>query len=270
MKTINLIPAPRMQARRRRVQRLRCAAGCLAYAGALGVATAASHAVLETGDPQVQNRVTALGLTIDQTTRSVAATRAQLDAAQSTLRASRSIAEQPDWSGLLAILASKQGDEIVLKGCTVRPREPERPAVAPDPKKPGPKLPPAPPPEPVMIVALSGLGKSQQSISRFALRLEETRLFGRVMLLDTNRETGDRNDAIGFRIECSLDDPGVGAPRPGDSSPSRAVASAPDAPAAAAPSTRPAPAAAAAADADPFDFPQSSHGPRGSQPGKGE
>ena len=98
MKTINLIPAPRLQARRRRVHRLRCAAGCLAYAGVLSIATAVSHAVLETADPQLQNRLTAVGLTIDQTSRSIAATRGQLDAAQSTLRASRSIAEQPDWS----------------------------------------------------------------------------------------------------------------------------------------------------------------------------
>jgi hypothetical protein len=272
MKTINLIPAPRMQTRRRRVHRLRCAAGCVAYAGVLGVATAVCHAVLEKSDPQLQNRLTAVGLTIDQTSRSIASTRTELDAAQSTLRASRSIAEQPDWSALLALLASKSGDEIVLKGCAVRPREPERPAAAPDPKKPGPKAAPVPPAEPVMIVALSGLGKSQQAISRFALRLEETRLFGRVALLDTNREGGDRPDAIGFRIECSLDDPGAGAPRPTDAAPSRATANVRGGPAA--PSTKP--AATAAVELDPFDGPPSPPGARrGPQPvapagGKGE
>lgn len=269
MKTINLIPAPRLQARRRRVHRLRCAAGCLAYAGVLGIATAISHAVLETADPQLQNRLTAVGLTIDQTSRSIASTRAQLDAAQSTLRASRSIAEQPDWSALLALLASKSGDEIVLKGCAVRPREPERPAVAPDPRKPGPKPAPVPPSEPVMIVALSGLGKSQQSISRFALRLEETRLFGRVTLLDTNRETGDRPDAIGFRIECALDDPGTSAPKVIDGGPPRATsvqatAAPPVKPAAS--SAKPA-ASSATAAVDPFDSP-SSPGPTAG--GKGE
>jgi hypothetical protein len=264
MKTINLIPAPRLQARHRRLQLLRCAAGCVAYAGALGVATVICQAVLEKSDPQVQNRLTAVGLTIDHTTRSIASTRSELDAAMSTLRASRSIAEQPDWSGLLAILASKAGDDIVLKGCLVRPREPERPAAAPDPKKPGPKPAPAPPSEPVMIVALSGLGKSQQAISRFALRLEETRLFGRVMLLDTNRETGDRADAIGFRIECSLEDPGVGAPRPADGGPSRVAA----VPAGGSPAPSAKPVGTAAADIDPLDgLGSSSHGPRGAPPG---
>src|SRR4051794_9483600 len=139
MKTINLIPAPRLQARRRRVHRLRCAAGCLAYVGVMGIATAVSHAVLEKSDPQLENRLTAVGLTIDQTSKSVATAKGELDRAQSTLRASRSIAEQPDWSALLALLASKSGEEIVLKGCAVRPRDPERPAALPDPKKPGAK-----------------------------------------------------------------------------------------------------------------------------------
>ena len=106
----------------------------------------------------------------------------------------------------MSLLAAKSGADVVLKGCTVRPRDPAPPP--PPPKKPGAKAAPAPPPaEPVMLVSVMGRGRSQQAVSQFVLRLESTGLFGRVTLVETNRDNSERVDAIGFRIDCSLDEP---------------------------------------------------------------
>ncbi len=62
-----------------------------------------------------------------------------------------------------------------------------------------------------MVLSISGLGRSQPAVSQFVLRLEAMHLFARVTLLDTNRETFLGGEALGFRIDCSLDDPAAGA-----------------------------------------------------------
>ena len=48
---------------------------------------------------------------------------------------------------------------------------------------------------------------SQAAASQYALRLESTGLFGRVTLLDTNRDTYVGLLLVSFRIECTLGDP---------------------------------------------------------------
>src|SRR5687768_6607625 len=103
MRTMNLIPAHRLAARHRRALRNRCAVGCTAYAAAVLAACAAGHVVLAKADPLVGGRLEDVAEEIDRSGKSIAAVKTELDTAQSTLRASRSIAEQPDWSALLAI-----------------------------------------------------------------------------------------------------------------------------------------------------------------------
>jgi hypothetical protein len=44
------------------------------------------------------------------------------------------------------------------------------------------------------------------------LKLEATRLFAKVALIDTSRAVLERTDAIAFRLECSLDEPVEGGP----------------------------------------------------------
>jgi hypothetical protein len=176
-------------------------------------ASVACHGVWGEAEAHVAGQLAGAAADVDQTGKAIAGVRADLDAAHATLRASRSIAEQPDWSAVMALLAAKAGPDVALRGCTVRPKDPEpQQPKAPqpkDPKKSGAKTParPEPPPEPVMVLTVSGLGKTQFAVSQFALRLEATGLFARVSLIETNREAFEKGEAIAFRVECSLDAP---------------------------------------------------------------
>src|SRR5678816_1462833 len=110
MDGINLIPAPRLAARRRRVHRRYCAAGCAAWA-VLSVALAgAAHVIWHADDPQAAERLAQVTEEMQRTERVTTGLRAQLAAAQSTLRANQAIVSQPDWSILLALLGREVGN----------------------------------------------------------------------------------------------------------------------------------------------------------------
>src|SRR3954454_17334622 len=108
MKSVNLIPAPRRVAKLRRIHLRRCAVACAGWAVLCAVAAASSHALWRNPeDMQAEDRYATVSEDIERTDRAIAAVRAQLAAAQSTLRAHEAIADQPDWSVLLALLAQK-------------------------------------------------------------------------------------------------------------------------------------------------------------------
>src|SRR4051812_37846292 len=146
MNSVNLIPAPRLAAQKRRVHLRRCAAACCAWAVASALAAGAAHAMWrQAEDPQSDERLSVVSDDIERTERAIAGAKLKLAAAQSTLRANEAIANQPDWSILLALLARGVGDDVVLRSCHVRPAgagggraETRRPvAAAPAPAAPG-------------------------------------------------------------------------------------------------------------------------------------
>lgn len=227
MKSVNLIPAPRQVAKRRRVHLRRCAAMCAAWAVLLVVAAVAIRVVWGgDGDAQAGDRLAAVSDDIARTERAMAETRNQLAAAQSTLRAHEAIANQPDWSILLAVLARKIGDDVVLKGVRVHPAgasasaartDPRRTTVMAAPGAGGPGGAGGPIAEPPFVLEASGMAKTHAAANRFVLELEKTGLFAKVTLLDTAREPFLVGEAIAFRLECSLDEPGnASATAPGN------------------------------------------------------
>ena len=224
MKSVNLIPAHRTAAKRRRVHLRRCAAGCAAWAVLSAVAAGAAHAMWRTADDSVAaERLAAVNDEIERTERAIASARVKLAAAQSTLRANQAIANQPDWSILLAVLAKGIGDDVVLKSCHVRPipaaGSPEaRRSAAPAAVAPGAPagsgsgtLSEAGPFE----LEASGVARTLASAHRFVGDLEKTGLFARVTLMDTTRDQYTGKPAIAFRLKCSLDEP-TAAPSGGE------------------------------------------------------
>lgn len=212
MTGINLIPAHRLAARQRRVWRGRCAVTCAGYAAVVAAVTIGARAVTAGGGDSVAGQLDAAAADVDRSAAALTHVRADLDAAESLLRSTRAIAEQPDWSTLLALLAAKADGQVVLKGFAVRPKDPPAPAAPRPPAARGAVAakPPAPPPDPTVLVSISGAGTSQAAASQYALRLEGTGLFGRVALLDTNREPFGERAAVSFRIECTLGEPAAG------------------------------------------------------------
>jgi hypothetical protein len=203
-KKMNLIPAPRLAARQQRIWRGRGVVTCVAYAAIVAAVTLAARTVIGRSSEDMPGMLEAAQAEIDRTNSALSKVRTNLDNTESLLKSSRAIAEQPDWSLLLGLLAHRGNEEVVLKAVAVRPKDPP-PAVA-APPKPGAKggKPAGPPPEPVILVSITGAAKSQETASKFALGLESTGLFSKVSLLETTRETVADLSLVSFRLECTV------------------------------------------------------------------
>ncbi len=56
----------------------------------------------------------------------------------------------------------------------------------------------------VFTLELAGYGRSPEAVARFVLRLEGTRLFEQVKIRSTDRQPFRADDAIAFKIGCTL------------------------------------------------------------------
>lgn len=214
MNNVNLIPAPRRAARRRRAHLRRCAIGCAAWAVLSLAAAGAARAPWRGEGSQADQRLAQVGAEMELTERAIAEIRARLATAQSALRANQEIAAQPDWSILLALLGKQVKNDVVLKGCHLHPGNTPRgvfnSAPKADPRRgtsrqqsdagAGPPADSVP-----YLLEATGLADDHQAANAFVLRLEKTRLFSKVTLLDTARESFLEKNKVNFRIECTLD-----------------------------------------------------------------
>lgn len=105
-----------------------------------------------------------------------------------SLRATRLVENQSDWSILLGVLAEEMGDAIVLRECVMNPDGISRNEAGPE----------------RFQIDLRGYGQSQMEVSQYVLRLEGTGLFSEVTLEESRREGFLENDAIAFRLRCRL------------------------------------------------------------------
>lgn len=217
MRAINLIPAPRRAAKRRREHLRYCAAGCAAWAILSVAAVFLAPVVWGAGDPGDSERLARFNAEIEQTEHTIAGIRVDLLAAEAKLRGNRAIADQPDWSVLLAVLGEMIGGDVVLKNCYIRPVNPNRDGHGTNLRRIEPRTPSerataktteaAP-----FILEAGGIAKDYTAANQFVLRLEHTGLFAKVTLLDTGREAFFDKDAIAFRIECAMNQAPVDAP----------------------------------------------------------
>jgi len=208
---MNLIPAPRREARarRRHLRALGTVVG--AYAAVVLAGYAVCFALSDDGAEAVARQMTRTQGEVSEHRREVRRLGAQIATVRRELAATRSVAQHPDWSLLLAVLAETLSDELVLERCALEPIEPPpgRARDAPDPNSPD-----------VMTARLrrsyrlhvTGVAKAQTAVSRFVLRLEKIRLFDNVRLVQTARRTFLGGRAVSFELECTLD--GKGAAKP--------------------------------------------------------
>ncbi|HZL38511.1 MAG TPA: PilN domain-containing protein [Tepidisphaeraceae bacterium] len=207
---MNLIPASRRDAKRRRLHTRWCAAGCAVYAAAALAGAVACQLSWGGARPALAAQIHAADEQVSRAKARAAVTHAHLAAAHTAMDADRQIAEQPDWSHLLGVLARQSGDQIVFNSCAVGPnlQADASPAAVP----PAAKTPGSGASRTALALTVSGFGRSQLAISQFVLRLEKTGLFARVAV-QTHRETYLGGEAVSFQLICSLDEPaGKGTP----------------------------------------------------------
>src|SRR5687768_10000156 len=111
MKKVNLLPSPRRQAKRLRAALRRCVGACSAYAVLLAAACVAGRAAWDHADPAVAGRLEELAAQIHQAERDIGTARAELTTVNSLLQSTRTVADQPDWGLLLALMADKTGED---------------------------------------------------------------------------------------------------------------------------------------------------------------
>lgn len=202
---INLIPDHRQQAHAARVRLGRWILAGAGYGLVLLVVFGLLRIVWDPGDLRTASAITDVRTRIATVSDSITDIRSELDHHQKTLRANRDLIEHPDWGQLLALLAKTLGDDLVLRQCQIErlvptggPTQPDRDAAV-----------------PAVVgfqLAIRGLGRTQEAVSQFALRLELAGLFDDVKLVDTSLEPFLAGKAVAFHLECRLGAAGESTP----------------------------------------------------------
>ena len=197
MDRINLIPQPRRLTRQRRARTR------LWFGAVLGYAVTALVVGLVYGAMASPRDWVSLADELAGLDNELAGLRQQQDSLrpilseqQLILAAGQSITDQPEWSQLLTYLADEVlGDRIVLTGCVLAPaggavdvQEVNHTSLA---------------------LTISGYAQTTPDVSQFVLRLEQMSLFDKVTLVNTNRESFLKTQAIAFEVRCVLE-PGAG------------------------------------------------------------
>lgn len=203
MHDVNLIPAERLAGRRRKRRLCLWTALCAAYGVLLLGSALLLHLARATEDRSVTEELSAIRRRVNRDNQTMLELRRELAEATAALETARAIREQPDWSKLFLGLAEQLGEEVVISRCQLTTVTPDGRLVADGWNQ-------AAPGKPVgefltecqHRLALSGFGKTQDSVSRFVLRLEGVGAFELVRLANSCRQTFLDGEAVAFSVEC--------------------------------------------------------------------
>jgi Tfp pilus assembly protein PilN len=213
MNRVNLIPMNRRRAKARRV-RMRAWIAIDGVIGVIAVVAAGFVLAASAVNRAPTNDLAKISDEIARSNKQLQATRIALAEGLQTLASTSAASDQPDWSLLLAALAGRQGDDIVLSRCEISPVKDE--GHAPLPASPTPpvqavSMPAKPAATPALshvaghvLLHVSGLGRSQAAVAQFVLQLEASDLFERVTLLQTTRQEFLGGEAMAFELDCPL------------------------------------------------------------------
>ena len=192
----NLIPARRREKRYRirRVQKWATALG--AYGVLLICAYVACFAFGQDDSGAIVKEMSETTERFRASAKQIHELRESVTESSQRLAAVRVLAQNPDWSLLLAMVANNLTKEVVLDRCSLAPVDA---GIDADPPASG---------EAVIyqryLLDLSGFGQSQTSVSQFVLRLEKSSLFESVRLIKTQKRNFMDGQAVSFRLECEL------------------------------------------------------------------
>jgi hypothetical protein len=202
---VNLIPMARRRVRGRRARVRLWAVLCGCYGLAVGgwylwygITSAVDAGSVAADLAAAQQRVADLE-------GKIKARAVRVAEADEAYEAALSISDQPDWGTLLAILGRGLGKDTVLSGCVLMPEAP-RLASAEGGVAPAVEVRPG-----AYVLTVSGLGRTQEDVSKYVLDLEQTNLFSRVTLKEARRTEFLTGQAVAFTIECAMVDAGGGA-----------------------------------------------------------
>ena len=204
MTGINLIPAHRILAMQRRIRVrlwMRIDSICICV---LLIICAVAMPLFDQSATSVADELVFLDKKSTDMNRSISALLPELSEAKLTLDASRAMQKQPDWSVLLALLANLQGDQIVMRNVQTKPMGGGHVAAGGSEVVSAEEISAAGDNRSGYQLVLGGMGKTQNAISQFVLRLEQCGLFERVRVIMTNREGFMSDHAVSFELLCTM------------------------------------------------------------------
>lgn len=200
--TLNLLP-PERRGMLRLQRRLHVWA--LAAAG-YGVVALGACFALATGEPTVdRHEAHELAEIIQETDgykEQDAKNKKELQKEKINKQSSDVVADHPDWSILLDLLADQRGQDVVLESVSVSPLLPPSSSAADKgdgkgggaaAERPG-----------AFVVRLSGFARSQMEVTNFADRLQKTGAFESVSLVQTNARAAETIQLVEYLIQCQI------------------------------------------------------------------
>ncbi|TSA40288.1 hypothetical protein D4Q85_00010 [bacterium] len=200
MTAFNLIPSPHLAKHHERTVRRWWIAGVAACVLTSAILTAIVITTAPADTDRTTERIAEAATRADAATKK--ATRWRVEAARSAreLTARRAVGEHPDWSLLLARLASQRGDSIVLETCDVSASVIFAPVV-----KAGED---ASPPVRRYTITVAGLGPTQSHVLQYVSAIEGWRVFDKVTLEESRARTIGTQEGHSFRLRMTLDEGG--------------------------------------------------------------
>jgi len=203
MSDVNLIPAGRLAGRRRKTRLYLWVTVCGVYAALVATGSLTFHVAQAGEGRSMAEHLEAAAQQIERDNRALLDVRRQLAETMTALETTTAIHGQPDWGKLLTGLSVQVGDQIVLSRCLLTTVTADDKAITAE----GSGSLPAMPLGAFLTgcrhrLVLNGFGKSQESVSRFVLRLEESGAFDLVRLVNSSRQTFLKGEAVAFVVEC--------------------------------------------------------------------
>ncbi len=228
MTCINLIPIARQDAKQRRARTKVWFTVGAAYGSLVVLVVAFTRVAWVFDSRTVTNQLAGLKSEIEKSDEAAKNLRVELKHARDLWETRNVVAEQCDWSILLAVVSQSltetdnmgpppPGDVVLrsfqLKQLVEAPPPPTAPTPGAAPSSTTPAktddkaatssaTPPANSDR--FVLSIAGLGRTQSAVTQFVLRLEQLKLFDQVRLLETRREPFLTSDAIAFRIQAAI------------------------------------------------------------------
>lgn len=193
MNATNLMPRTRLAALRRSDRLRAWVMGLSAYSAVLLLGWAVAGKIATASAEGVARMVRDARVQAETGEAAVKKLRGEVAGLSARAGAARAIADHPDWSVLLGLVAGLRGDEIVLGTVDLSA---------------GPGGAPGRPSGYTLLLA--GSARSHQSVTQFALRLESTGLFERVTIGDTRVQEHEGGSQVAFQVRCTLTEVGKG------------------------------------------------------------
>lgn len=203
---VNLLPLALRAARwRRRAMLFWSSTGALValVACVVGVGTALG-ATAASGERDQRKAIVDRERNIEQLRAQIERGGLELSKIEREYRVSKRIHAKPDWSVLVTLIAALAREEIAIEQCRLIETTIAAPRVtgrstplakgAQDLQKP--RL--------AFQLTLVGAARTQESVSGYVRRLEESGLFASTTLVQTRRRTLLSGDAVAFEIRCEL------------------------------------------------------------------